>query len=86
MESWQPETISFAGGGAAPGSGYTENFGGTFATLRLTSILSNNLVNEAHGSYVRITATTVPTYTVQACCRRHNTCRCQRTCHRNAVQ
>ena len=65
MTSWEPEVAPL--GSPMTGGGYDENFGGDFAVLRLTSILNNNLVNEARAGYFRITATLLPTYFLNSC-------------------
>lgn len=53
--SYEPQTINFLGAGYLPGVPATDPFGYHNGVLRLTSLASNALVNEARISYQRTT-------------------------------
>src|SRR5581483_11097819 len=53
--SYEPQTINFLGAGYLPGVPATDPFGYHNGVLRLTSLASNTLVNEARISYQRTT-------------------------------
>jgi len=50
FDTSNPQTTN---GGNFPGDNVTNQFGNTYAVLKLTSIVTNNFVNEAHVSYQR---------------------------------
>ncbi len=55
FRSYEPQTINFLGGNYAPGVPATDPFGYHDAVLKLTTIVSNNLVNELRFSLQRTT-------------------------------
>ncbi len=65
FHSSAPTTSPF--GASLPGSVWTQNFGNDNATLRLTSILTSNLVNEARFSLNRLTTVGSDDWDLDAC-------------------
>ncbi|MGA9885626.1 MAG: TonB-dependent receptor, partial [Candidatus Acidiferrales bacterium] len=65
FHSSQPTSSAF--GGSLPGSPYSYNFGNDVADLRLTSILTSNLVNDARISLNRMTTVGEDDYNLEAC-------------------
>ena len=53
--SWEPQSISFLGASYLPGTPATDPFGYHNMVTKLTTIVSNNMVNELHVSYQRTT-------------------------------
>ena len=53
--SWEPQSISFSGAAYLPGTPATDPFGYHNMVTRLTTIITNSLVNEVHVSYQRTT-------------------------------
>ncbi|MGC2330078.1 MAG: carboxypeptidase-like regulatory domain-containing protein, partial [Candidatus Acidiferrales bacterium] len=61
---YSPEIESFAATGAPPGAGESLVSGQEMASTKLTSLLSANLVNEAHFDYLNLRAALVGLYPV----------------------
>ncbi len=53
--SWEPQSISFLGASYLPGTPATDPFGYHNMVTKLTTIVTNNMVNEFHVSYQRTT-------------------------------
>src|SRR5437764_14734329 len=53
--SYEPQSISFLGAAYLPGTPATDPFGYHNMVAKLTSIVTNNIVNEARVSYQRTT-------------------------------
>lgn len=65
FHSFAPTTSPF--GASLPGSPWTQNFGNDNATLRLTSVLTSNLVNELRFSLNRMTTVGRDDWNLDAC-------------------